>query len=135
MPAGMALITAVMAQNGQTISDYMPYLPVDRFPYHFGFHTLSSSLLLLSDWPLERLLLYLGQWLNALVPLTMFAAVWLLVRQRRAGYLAAFLVALPFFFPAYYTTWGRLTQLTAVLLLPVLLAFTWQLVRGRAGLD
>ena len=125
------LITAVMAQNGQTITDYAPYLPVDRFPYHFGFHTLSGALLMLSDWPLERLLLYLGQFLNALVPLTMFAAVWLLVRRRGAGYLAAFLVALPFFFPAYYTTWGRLTQLTAVLLLPVLLAFTWQLVRGR----
>ena len=124
------LITAVMAHTGQTISDYAPYLPVDRFPYHFGFHTLSSSLLILSDWPLDRLLLYLGQFLNALVPLTLFAAVWLLVRQRSAGYLAAFLVALPFFFPAYYTTWGRLTQLTAVLLLPVLLAFTWQLVRG-----
>jgi hypothetical protein len=126
-----ALITAVMAQTGQTISDYAPYLPVDRFPYHYGFHTLSSTLMMLSDWPLDRLLLYLGQLLNALVPLTMFAAVWLLVRQRSAGYLAAFLVALPFFFPAYYTTWGRLTQLTAVLLLPVLLAFTWQLVHGR----
>jgi hypothetical protein len=124
------LITAVMAQTGQTISNYTPFLPVDRFPYHFGFHTLSSSLLMLSDWPLDRLLLYLGQLLNAIVPLTLFAAVWLMVRQRSAGYLAAFLVALPFFFPAYYTTWGRLTQLTAVLLLPVLLAFTWRLVRG-----
>ncbi len=124
------LITAVMAQNGQTISDYSPYLPIDRFPYHYGFHVLSSSLQILSDWPLERLLLYLSQLLNALVPLTLFAAVWLMVRKRGAGYLAAFLVALPFFFPAYYTTWGRLTQLTAVLPLPVLLAFTWQLFRG-----
>jgi hypothetical protein len=44
--------------------------------------------------------------------------------------LAAFLVALPFFFPAYYTTWGRMTQLAGVLVLPVLLAFTWLLVRG-----
>ncbi|MFN2161339.1 MAG: hypothetical protein ACK2UN_04620 [Candidatus Promineifilaceae bacterium] len=125
-----ALITAIMAQTGQTISDYAPYLPVDRFPYHFGFHTLSSTLLMLSGWPLERLLLYLGQLLNGLVPLTIFASVWLLIKSRNAGYLAAFLVALPFFFPAYYTTWGRMTQITAVLLLPVLLAFTWQLVRG-----
>ncbi len=130
------LITAVMAQNGQTISNYAPYLPVDRFPYHFGFHTLSSSLLLLSNWPIERMLLAVGQLFNALVPLTMFAAVWLMIQKRRAGYLAAFLVALPFFFPAYYATWGRLTQLTAVLMLPVLLAFTWQLIRGnRAWID
>ena len=127
------LITAVMAANGQVLRDYAPYLPVDRFPYHFGFHTLSSSLYVLSGWPLERLLLYLGQLLNALVPLTMFTAVWLLLRRERAPLLASFLVALPFFFPAYYTTWGRMTQLTAVLILPLLLAFTWQLVRGKGG--
>lgn len=127
------LITAVMAANGQVIRDYAPYLPVDRFPYHFGFHTLSSSLYLLSGWPLERLLLYLSQLLNALVPLTMFTAVWLLLRRQSAALIAGFLPALPFFFPAYYTTWGRMTQLTAVLILPVLLAFTWQLVRGKKG--
>lgn len=125
-----ALITAVMAANGRIITDYAPFLPVDRFPYHFGFHTLAASLELMSAWPLPRLLLYLGQLLNGLVPLTMYAAVWLLVRRRGAGLLAAFLVALPFFFPAYYATWGRMTQLTAVLLLPLLLAFTWQVVRG-----
>ncbi len=128
-----ALITAVMANSGQTISDYAPFLPVDRFPYHFGFHTLSSSLSLLSAWPLERLLLYLGQLLNALVPLALYTTVWLATRRQVAGLLAAFLVALPFFFPAYYVTWGRLTQLTAVFLLPILLALTWRLVRGQGG--
>ena len=126
-----ALITSVMASSGQTISDFAPYLPVTRFPYHYGFHTLSASLSLLSEWPLDRLLLYLGQLLNALVPLTLFSALWLMVRQRSAGYLAAFLVALAFFFPAYYATWGRLTQLTAVLILPLVIAFTWQLLRGE----
>jgi hypothetical protein len=64
------------------------------------------------------------------VPLTVYAAVWLLVRQRGAALLAAFLVALPFFFPAYYATWGRLTQLTAVLILPILLAATWRVPFG-----
>jgi hypothetical protein len=126
-----ALITAVMANNGQAISDYAPYLPVDRFPYHFGFHTLSASLAMMSAWPLNRLLLYLGQLLNALVPLALYTAVWLASRRRDAGLVAAFLVALPFFFPAYYATWGRFTQLTAVFLLPILLALTWRLVRGK----
>ncbi len=126
-----ALITAVMVESGQTISNYAPYLPeVERFPYHFGFHTLAASLQLMGNWPLPELLLYLGQLLNALVPLTIYAAVWLLARQRGAALLAAFLVALPFFFPAYYATWGRLTQLTAVLILPVLLAATWRIFHG-----
>jgi hypothetical protein len=128
-----ALITAIMRDTGQVIESYAPYLPVDQFPYHFGFHTLPAGLALMGPWPLPELLLILGQWLNALVPLTMYAAGWLLTRRRLVGMLAAFLVALPFFFPAYYATWGRFTQLTAVLLLPVLLALTWLLVRGGRG--
>ena len=125
-----ALITAVMAADGQVLHDYRPWLPVDRFPYHYGFQTLAASLRLLSDAPLPGLLLGMGQWLNALVPLSVYAATVLLSGRRRAGLLAAFLVALPFLFPAYYATWGRLTQLTAVLILPVALALTWQLIRG-----
>ncbi len=126
-----ALITAVMANSGQIITDYGPYLPVDRFPYHFGFHTLSATLAMMSNWPLNRLLLNFGQLLNALIPLAMYSAVWLASRRRDAGLVAAFLVALPFFFPAYYATWGRFTQLTAVFLLPILLALTWRLLRGN----
>ena len=126
------LITAVMSQSGQTIpqTGYTPYLPIDRFPYHFGFHTISSSLRLLSGLEIPRLLLGLGQLLNGLLPLTVYAGGWLLTRQRRAGLLAAFFVAIPLFFPAYYATWGRYTQLTAMLLMPILLGFTWRLLRG-----
>ncbi|MCA9942313.1 MAG: hypothetical protein KC449_02480, partial [Anaerolineales bacterium] len=129
------LITAVMSQSGQTITQtgYEPFLPVERFPYHFGFHTISSSLALLGGWEIPRLLLGLGQLLNALLPLTVYAGGWLLTRQRRAGLLAAFLVAIPLFFPAYYATWGRYTQLTAMLLMPVLLGLTWRLLRGAQG--
>ena len=125
-----ALITTVMAATGQTIQTYAPYLPIDRFPYHFGFHTLPAGLTLMSDIPLERLLLVLGQLLNALVPLSMYTAGWLLTRRRDVGLVAAFLVALPFFFPGYYATWGRFTQLTGVMILPPLAALTWLLIRG-----
>ena len=120
-----------MANSGQIITNYAPYLPVDRFPYHFGFHTLSATLAMMSAWPLNRLLLNFGQLLNALVPLAIYSAVWLASRRRDAGLIAAFLVALPFFFPAYYATWGRFTQLTAVIILPLLLALTWRLLRGK----
>ena len=62
------LITAVMTSTGQVITDYGAYLPVDRFPYHYGFHTISASLMMMMERPLAGLLLYLGQLLNALVP-------------------------------------------------------------------
>lgn len=125
-----ALITAVMSASGQTITSYRPMLPVDDFPYHFGFHTLSSALTIIGNETMPQLLLVLGQLLNGLVPLMTYGAAYLLTRRRGAGLFAAFLVALPFFFPAYYTTWGRLTQVTAVIILPMALAFTWLLVRG-----
>jgi hypothetical protein len=125
-----ALITAVMTGTGQAISGYRPWLPVDGFPYHYGFHTLSASLALMTEWPLPRLLLIVGQLLNALVPLTVYSGAWFLTRRRPVALLAAFLVALPFFFPAYYATWGRLTQLAAMLMMPLILAWTWLLVSG-----
>lgn len=124
------LITAVMAHSGQTISSYAPFLPVERFPYHFGFHTLSASLVMMTQRPLPELLLYLGQLLNALAPLAVYTAAWLFTRRRGAAVLAAFCVAVPFFFPAYYATWGRFTQLTGMLVLPVLAGLTWRLAYG-----
>lgn len=127
-----ALITQVMAGDGQIVRDYFPYLPVEQFPYHFGFHTLSAGLLLLGAEALPTLLLLLGQGLNALVALTVYAAAWLVTRRRAAALIASFLVAIPFYFPAYYASWGRFTQLTGVLLLPVLLALTWQALRADA---
>ncbi len=125
-----ALITTVMAGSGQTIESYEPLLPVHEFPYHFGFHTLPAGLLLLAPFELPSVLLFLGQLLNALMPLSLYTAGWLLARRRGPALLAAFLVALPFFFPAYYATWGRFTQLTGVLVLPVLVALTWRLLQG-----
>ena len=125
-----ALITAVMVENGRTLLNYQPYLPIDRFPYHFGFHTLSASLMLMGNWALERLLLFMGQFINGLLPLVIFSGTWLMARRRNASLIAAFLVTIPFFFPAYYATWGPFTQLTAMFIMPVLLALTWLMVRG-----
>lgn len=124
------LITAVMVAQGQAPAGYAPYLPVDRFPYHYGFHAVAANLALLTGRSLAELLLALGQLLLGILPLSVYAAGWMISRQRTVGLLAAFLVALPFFFPGYYATWGRMTQLSAMIVLPVLLAVTWRLGRG-----
>ena len=125
-----ALITAVMVESGRAPHGYAPYLPIAGFPYPCGFHTLSAGLALLTGWPLPGLLLTLGQLLNGLMPLAVYAAGRLATGRRSVGLLAAFLVALPFFFPGYYATWGRMTQIAAMLILCVLLALTWRLGRG-----
>jgi len=116
-----ALITVVMAEQGQFLSDYAPFLDVVRAPYHYGFHAISASLLLMTGREVDSLLLWLGPLLNGLVPLAVYAAATLFTRRRSVALAAAFLTALPFFFPAYYATWGRFTQLTGMLILPVLM--------------
>lgn len=121
-----ALISQLMADTGQTLSHYRPLLPVDRSPYHVGLHTIPAGLKLMNGYALPALLLVLGQLLNALAPLTIYTSAWLFTKRRGVALLAAFLVALPFFFPAYYTTWGRLTQLDGALVLAVLVALTWR---------
>ena len=128
-----ALITAVMRDSGQIVSGYRPYLPVDSAPYHFGFHALSASLALMTDVELPRLLLFLGQLLNGLIPLVVYAGMWLISGRRLPSWLAAFLVGLPFFFPSYYATWGRFTQLTAMLIMPAALALTWRLLHAPSS--
>lgn len=125
-----ALITAVMVEQGRTPRNYEPLLPVDSFPYHFGFHTLSASLAMMTGDPLPRLLIDMMQLLGGILPLAVYAAGWLTTRRRAVGLIAAFLVALPFFFPGYYATWGRMTQLSAMVVMPVTLALTWRLGRG-----
>lgn len=130
-PIRHGLITQVMVERGQMLRDYAPWLPISTFPYHAGFHTLPAGLALLGVGELPRLLLVLGQLLNALAPLTIYAAAWLVTRRRLAALLAAFLVAFPFYFPGYYASWGRLTQLSGVLILPLLLALTWLVAERR----
>ena len=127
------LITAVFADAGYWSNSYQPFLPVTDGFYHYGFHTLSASLhLMLGDLiSLNELLLILMQALSALICLTVFSGVWLLIRNTAAAWIAAFFVAIPFLMPSYYTTWGRLTQLTAVLLLPIAVALTWSLLAQR----
>ncbi len=126
-----ALITQVMASKGQVLFDYAPYLPmIDHFPYHFGYHTIPASLMMMSTRSLPLLMLSLGQLLNALMPLMVYAAAWLMSKRRDVGVVAAFLVAFPFIFPGYYATWGRFTQLTGMLIMCLLVAMTWRMLHG-----
>jgi hypothetical protein len=125
-----ALITVLMSERGQMPDDYLPYLPVSRTLYHYGFHSVAASLNILGDWDVPRLLLFAGQTLGAAVPLALYGATYIVTRRPWASLLAAFLVAFPFYFPAYYVTWGRYTQLTGVLILPLLISLTWQPLRG-----
>ncbi len=120
------LISRMMADSGMVPVGYRPWMPVDLFWYHFGFHALAASLHQMTGFALPQILLVGGQLLNALAPLSVYAGAVLLTGRRRAGLLAAFFVALLSLFPAYYLSWGRYTQLSGMLILPPLLGLSFR---------
>ncbi len=121
------LIAQLMADTGRAPSGYRPWMPVDAFWYHFGYHALAASWHQLTGQPMAKILLVGGQLLNSLAPLTVYAGTVMLTRRKRAGLIAAFFVALLSLFPGYYTTWGRYTQLCGMLMFPPIIGVSYQL--------
>lgn len=127
------LIARVLEATGHIPANYQPVLPVNQFYYHWGYHALlvSAHWLARLDWP--KLMLIVGQVLGALMPLAVYAGTETLTRRPRAGLGAAFVVALISFFPGYYLSWGRYTQLVGLLILAPLLGLLWQALAPRDG--
>jgi len=126
-----ALITRLTLINGSFPPTYTPYLNIPPTQYHAGFHSNLASFLWLSGLDIPEGMLLYGQVLNAL---TVFSVYLLTLRLlsvtqsshnnppgwfKAVGVIAALLTGLFSPMPAYYTSWGRYTQLAGVLLLPV----------------
>jgi hypothetical protein len=123
-----ALVASLLAASGRIPATYASLPGSGPFTYHFGVHTVLVAL----DWflplNLAETMLAAGQVLNALMPLAVYAGTLALTGRRRAGLLAAFYVGIVSFFPGYYVTWGRYSQLTGLLLLAPALGALWVLL-------
>lgn len=126
-----AFILRVLEAQGRMPQTYDPLLPDAPFTYHFGYHVAALAFYWWSNLSLLESMLMLGNVLNGLMPLSVYAFVAMLTGRRRAGLFAAWFVAFVSLFPAYYLTWGRYTQLVGLLILAPLLAVAWELVRIR----
>ncbi len=126
----MAIANVLVAEGGVPWS-YRPALPIDDFFYHFGYHTVLVTLSALSGWPLERVMLYLGQVLSMLAPFSAYALASRLSRNRVAGLFALVAVGLISTMPSRYITWGRYTLLAGMVLLPVALTLTARILDGE----
>ncbi|MCZ7674473.1 MAG: hypothetical protein M5U34_48785 [Chloroflexi bacterium] len=108
------MITAVMVEKGQVLADYEPYLPVYRFPLPLWLPYPGRQFAATDRLGDGADAAAFGPTAQRPGSADSLCRGLVFTRRRLAGLLAAFLVALPFFFPAYYVSWGRLTQLTAV---------------------
>ncbi len=123
-----ALIIRVVRETGQPPFSLRPYLPIDRFAYHWGYHAVAASLWQLTDVTLPELMLWSGQLLGALVALALAGCALTLWRRPVAAYVALLAVGFWSIMPAYYLTWSRYTLLTGLVMLPAAIIAGWQAV-------
>ena len=116
------LITRLILEQGSFPSSFSPYLNILPAEYHPGFHSLAASFIWLTGLETNQALLVLGQVLNALSVFSAYLFTVTLLKDRSAGLIAAALTGFYTPMPAYYTSWGRYTHLTGMLVLPVFLA-------------
>ena len=117
-----ATITRLILEQGGFPSTYAPYIEIDAAEYHAGFHSTLAVFQWLSGLETPEAMLLLGQVLNALIVFAVYLLAVTLTRQRTAGLAAAAVAGLFTPMPAYYTSWGRYTQLAGLLILPAGLA-------------
>ena len=117
-----ALITRLILNNGSYPATYLPFWDINLTAYHPGFHSIAAAFTWLSNLNLAQSLLILGQVLNAFCVFSVYLFTTILTRSSKAGLFAAFITGFLTPMPAYYTSWGRYTELTGLLLLPLILA-------------
>jgi len=116
------IVTQLIVDRGGVPGDYLPYIPLISYTYHFGFHTQTALLIWASGIDAPMAVLYVGQALNALTVLAayylsaglFYAARW----AKWAGLISALITGLVSTMPEFYTNWGRYTQLAGQAILP-----------------
>ncbi|HEY9122683.1 MAG TPA: hypothetical protein VIM80_06775 [Brevefilum sp.] len=116
------LIIRVIHENGGLPETLSPYLE-GPFYYHFGYHAVTALFTAISGMEIGNAMLLLGQVLNAVVSLSVYALGKTLWRDWRPAAVGGLLVSFVTRMPAYYLSWGRYTLLTGMILLPLAMCF------------
>lgn len=125
------LIVELILRAGAVPEGFRPFVDVDGFYYHFGFHALAAEVGWLAGAPSPRATLWVGQALAAATALTLWLLALRLTGSRWAAAAAAAVPAGLYHFPAYFLTWGRYTQLAALAVLPVAVCLLADAVGGQ----
>lgn len=118
------LITQLIVNWGGIPESYAPYLNVNSYVYHFGFHTLAAAFTWLMQMDAPDAVLVVGQVVNTLMVFGIYLLTKRLSGSATAGLVSAIVVGVISLMPAYYVSWGRYTQLTGLALLPAVFVFT-----------
>jgi hypothetical protein len=126
-----ALITRLILSTGSYPSSYAPYWDINPSAYHPGFHGITATLTWLSNLSIDQSLLVFGQVLNALAVFSVYLFTKTFTRSNLAGLFAAFITGFLTPMPAYYTSWGRYTELAGLIIFPAAFALILLLMNGQ----
>lgn len=126
-----AMLLRLFLMRGTLPETYDPFVSGATAFYHWGFHAIAAAVAWFAGrtdpFSAASVMLSLGQFLNGLTPLFVYAASRALLRSRTAAIIAAALAGLVSYYPAYYVSWGRYTHLAGTLLL-----LAWIALASRA---
>lgn len=127
------LIAQLITENGGLFNSWQPYTEMKSLTYHFGFHANVATISWLTGMNASQATLVGGQLINVFAVIVLFPLAWKLSRSNVWGGVIAWLVAgLLSFMPMFYVNWGRYTQLSGQVLLPIIIFLLWELVEeGR----
>ncbi|MCX6043485.1 MAG: hypothetical protein NT075_00115 [Chloroflexi bacterium] len=120
------LLAQTIAEQGGLPDNLLPLTSVASFTYHFGFHGFVATIIWLTGLSAITLTPILAQILIAVAALEVAFFVETVTHKRKAAPISAAIVGLMAVFPAYFVNWSRDTQLTGLLVSPVILALVWQ---------
>jgi hypothetical protein len=120
-----ALLGKLVVMNGGIPESYTPFVDIGTSNYHPGFHVTLAIFQWLSQLDISMALLLLGQVINAFMVFSTYLFTTTLVKNQSAGLVAAFFTGLVTPMPAYYTSWGRYTQLAGLVILPAAIAIVY----------
>lgn len=112
------VITNMILETGLLPEQYPPVLSTDIQYYHSGFHINLAIFQWLNKLDLPTGMLLYGQLLNAAMIFAVYSITRSLTGDNKAALAASLISGFITPMPAYYTSWGRYTQLIALLLLP-----------------
>jgi len=132
------IIVRLMLDHGGLFQSWAPYAPLESFTYHFGFHASASVWAWLTGASTVQAVLSCGQVLNMLAILALYPLARFLTGSSRSGLGMMLVAGFLFPLPGYFVNWGRYTQLTGQIILPVaiwFIALLWtKKSRPRPGL-
>jgi len=124
------VISQLIVDNQSLFNSWQPYAPIETLTYHFGFHSQVATYHWLTAVPLPQATLVMGQWINLLTVLMAYFLGKQWGGSYWTGMFAALITGLLSIYPMFYTNWGRYTQLSGQVILPVTMYLTWIVLKS-----